>query len=129
MVILAPENGQRKLPPVGSPSPFRPSTTRQLLDQAVRRTAQPTGGTAGGSGKNTTPPRPEGVIIPPPVAKVPKLPPLQPLPPPPVPGAAVGGGGAPGAAVGGGGAPGAAVGGGGIMLMLGLALLASFGKR
>lgn len=60
------------------------------------------------------------IIPPPPIAKIPKLPPLPPLPPgpkPPGPG--------PGGAIGGGGAAGGA----GIMLLIGLALLASFGRR
>jgi len=59
----------------------------------------------------------------PPIAKIPKLPKLPPLPPPPLPPSAAPGAGLAGSASGGGGAP------GGILLVIGLALLASFGKR
>jgi len=162
MVILAPENGARKLLPP-DPAPIQltqaqiikrnadalrrskaASWTRAANAQAAAAFAgsrvpvapQPTGGTAGGAGKNTTPPRPAAIImppalpppppsVPPPIAKVPRLPPLPSLPPPPLPprpGAP--NGRAPGIVAGGGGAPG-----GGILLVLGLALLASFGKR
>jgi len=146
MVILAPDNGTRKFPPPGSPAPISPGTRfispgftfgQQAAYDAAR------GRAAGGAGKNTTPARPAAIImpppaippppppppIPPPIAKVPKLPPLPPLPPPPLPprrplpapGTAAGGGGMP--------SPIAAAGGTGILLMIGLVLLASFGKR
>lgn len=91
-------------------------------------------GAGGGPGKNTPGggsqrpiaiydwPVPKQTPPPPPVDKVPKIPKLPPLPPPPLPQSVVPG--APeGTAVGGGGAPG-----GGILLIIGLALLASFGK-
>ena len=110
-----------------------------------------TGATAGGAGKNTTPVRPAAIpkptaffpppapappspapppaspppSIPPPIAKIPQLPALPPLPPPPLPPPlAPSVPTPPGTAAGGGGAAG-----GGILLILGLALLASFGKR
>jgi len=157
MAILAPENGTRKLPPVGSPAPtvcgndgqirvgsqkrnivlagFCPNNPTQRIPQNLSITG---GAAAGGAGIDTTPPRPAAIpkpssppldprpldprppAVPPPIAKVPKLPPLPPLPPPPLPPARAAG---PGPAGGGGAA------GGGVMLLIALALLASFGKR
>jgi len=128
------------------------SWTRAANAQAARFAPKngTAGATAGGAGKNTTPTRPAAIAkpaaffppalpppalppppptIPPPIAKVPKLPPLPPLPPPPLPPPslppATSPVGVPGTAAGGGGAGGGI----GIMLMLGMALLASFGKR
>jgi len=145
MVILAPENGTRTFLP---PGPILSDTgaaiaaanevllakqaaaLREKAAEAARAAARaaagrvtilPTITTAGGAGTNTTPLRPVAVPIakvPPPIAKVTKLPPLAPLraaPLPPTIGLAVGGGGA--------------AGGAGILLLVGLALLASFGKR
>jgi len=143
MAILAPEDLGRK--PIGAtPDPtgcFDDGKTRTgslkqfLISQGIcpNNPSQkiPVDFKPGGGGM--IPPTPGGGVIPPPVippppiAKVPKLPPIPPLPPPPLPP------GAPGApsqrpatpgASGGGGAAG-----GGIMLLIGLALLASFGKR
>jgi len=91
---------------------------------------KPTGGAAGGPGKNT----PGGGVLPPvavPTKPPPVLPPKTPpppiakIPPPPKkPLDGVGLAGAPGTAAGGGGAGG----GGGILLLIALALLASLGK-
>jgi len=112
MVILSPENGQRKLPPVGSPEPVTTTlvqlTAEEVLRQAIAAQAKaraaawtraanqqalrfagaqtPTGAAAGGAGKNTTPPQPVAIPLPPvpsPIAKVPQIPELPPLPPPP----------------------------------------------
>jgi len=151
MVILAPENGTRKLLPP-DPSPIL-LTQRQIIaqnaDKFRTRAAQQrafvaagSGATAGGAGKNTTPVRPPAITkpaavfppalppppppVPPPIGKIPKLPPLPPLPPPPLPPSPAQPPGTGNGAVGGGGV---AAGGAGILLLIGLALLASFGKR
>jgi len=154
MAILAPEDMGRKLPPVGSPAPAptcevpqqffsglrasMPFSTLQRVGRerfiAADREAAIiagclTGGAAGGAGKNTPgggvlPPVAIPKLPPPPIAKIPNLPPLPPLPPPPMPPGGGGGGGLP--------SPSAVVpaaGGAGIMLLIGLALLASFGRR
>lgn len=157
MAILAPEDTGRKLPPVGSPTPTPLGERLQLCgnDGRIRTGSQklliqqsgfcpnnpsqriPVGGFVSGGG-GQIPPTPGGgvvppvaipkvpIIPPPPIAKIPQLPPLPPLPPPPLPPGANGAPrplpSAPGAS-GGGGA------GGGIMLLIGLAVLASFGRR
>jgi len=147
MAILAPEEFGRKLPPVGSPAPDRSvcgndgkirtgSLQLFLISQGLcpNNPSQriPTGGAGGGSGIDTPAPIPIPIPIPtakppppppPPMDKVPKLPPLPPLPRAPLPPSVAPGAG-PGTAAGGGGAAG-----GGIMLLIGLALLASFGRR
>lgn len=156
MVILAPENGQ-KLPgidPIGGvrctvPQQYysglrvsMPSSTRFSVaskrfiaadrEGAILAGCAPTGPTAGGAGANTPGggttrpvaiPKPPVIPPPPTNGKVPPIPKMPPLPPPPLPPSGAPSAG-PGTAAGGGGAAG-----GGILLLIGLALLASFGKR
>jgi len=141
MVILAPENGQRKLPPVGPPEPTSELTEREIImrdaDKFRTRAAQQrafvaagrvtvtqklTGGAAGGAGKNTTPLRPAAITKP--AAFFPPPPPPPAIPPPiakvpklpalrPLPAPPLPPAIAPLTVVGGGGSPGTAVGGGG----------------
>jgi len=124
------------------------SWARAAAQQALRFGPGLGGASAGGAIKPTFQPPPVAIPKPPPMVppkppvakpppppqmpKVPKLPPLPPLPPPPTrpPGGAAGGGGsrAPVAtpAVGARATPAF---GGGILLLIGMVLLASFGKR